>query len=154
MRDKKYSEDAFIGGQWDKLRIALHDAFILTIFGYAAPVSDQEAVSTMKEAWREVRARQIEQIELINIAPREELLRSWDAFFTRDHYDIRTSFYQSWCARHPRRSCEACWDQFMEMHIRQDSTIPLDGDFVQLADWFYPLLEAERAARSGEEQHR
>jgi len=152
LKDKQYSEDGFIAGQWHNLRIALQDAFILTILGYAAPVSDEEAVSVMKEAWHKVRDRQIEQIELINIAPREELLRSWDAFFTRSHYDIRTSFYQSWCARHPRRSCEACWDQFMEMHVRRGSTIPLDADFVQLADWFHPLLEAERAARSAEPQ--
>lgn len=111
INDKNYSDNSFVAGQWHSLGVALQHAFILTIFGYAAPVSDREAISIMKEAWWKVRDRKIEQIELINIVPREELLTSWGAFLTRDHYEVRTSFYQSWCARHPRRSCEACWDQ-------------------------------------------
>ena len=125
----------------------LQNAFILTIFGYAAPASDEDAVSVMKSAWWKNRDRRIEQIELINIAPREQLKESWGAFFTRDHYEVGTDFYQSWCARHPRRSCEAIWDQNMEIHIRQDSAIPRNADFIELAQWFRPLFEAERAAK-------
>jgi hypothetical protein len=138
----------FLAGQWRNLRAALEHAFILTVFGYAAPVSDGEAVALMKEAWWKKREREIEQIELINTARPEELVSSWGAFFTRDHYEVRTCFYQSWSARHPRRSCEACWDQFEEIHVRQDSTIPQNADFAQLGDWFHPLLAAERAAKS------
>ena len=91
VNDKNYSDNGFIAGQRHNLMVALQDAFLLTIFGYAAPVYDKEAISMMKQAWW-VRDRNIEQIELINIAPREELLTSWDAFFTRDHYEVGTSF--------------------------------------------------------------
>lgn len=152
IKEKKYSEQRFIAEQWHNLGVAMENAFMLTIFGYAAPSSDEEAVSLMKQAWWKVRNREIEQIELINIAPRQELLTSWDAFFTRDHYEVRKDFYESWSARHPRRSCEACWDQFMEIHVRADSAIPRDADFTQLADWFRPLLEAERVAMLPEDQ--
>jgi hypothetical protein len=102
----------------------------------------------MRDAWWSVRDRRIEQVELINIAPREELLRSWDPFITRHHFEVKPNFYDSWCATYPRRSCEACWDQFMEMHIRQPNSIPAHADFDGLNDWIRPLLEVELAAHA------
>lgn len=151
VKDKTYTDDPFIAGQWQNFRAALQNAYILTIFGYGAPKSDVAAITTMKEAWRAPGGRQLEQIEIINTAPRDELESSWKEFFYKgiDHYEIVTDFYQSWCARHPRRSCEAFWDQSQKMNCKLPRVvIPRNADFPDLWSWFAPLIDAE--ARTAE----
>lgn len=143
IKDKDYTRHRFIAGQWHNLKLALSDAYILTIFGYAAPVSDEGAVRMLLEAWS-ARNRPVEQVEIINIAPRDQLVKSWSKFFTRDHLDIHTDFAESWCARFPRRSCEACWGQFMEMRPRQECAFPSGAGFPELEQWLRPLVNAER----------
>lgn len=145
--EKDYISDRFVKGQWHNFKVALQDAMIFTIFGYAAPKSDAAAVSLMEEAWWRVRHRKLEQVELINIAPEAELLRSWAPFITSGHYDVRTSFYDSWAARFPRRSCEAFWDQYMEMRLRDPYPISGHADPCELAQFLKPLIDAEDLTR-------
>lgn len=145
---KNYVDDAFISGEWDALKHFLREAFSLTIFGYGAPRSDVEAVSLMKEVWSGNRTQEYNQTEIIDIRPREELEPLWDGFTFSHHYDIETSFYSSWIARHPRRSCEAIWNQFMEVKFIEDHSLPREADFDELYEWLEPLVNAEDAAEN------
>src|SRR6202007_2015589 len=110
VRRKDYTNDPFIRIQWQNLRSALRHAYMLTIFGYGAPASDVEAIALMTEAWGPPETRNLEEIEIVDIKPKEELARSWRSFIHTHHYKTYGSFYQSWIPRHPRRTCEATWN--------------------------------------------
>lgn len=140
---KNYVDDAFIKGEWDAIKHFLREAFCLTIFGYGAPRSDIEAVSLMKEVWRGNRTQEYNQTEILDIRRREELEPLWNGFTFSHHYDIEANFYSSWIARHPRRSCEAIWDQFMEVKFIDDNPLPHTANFDELYKWFEPLINAE-----------
>lgn len=143
---KNYVDNAFIKGEWDALGHFLREAFSLTIFGYGAPRSDVEAVSLLKEVWNGNRSQEFNQTEIIDIRPRTELEPLWEGFTFSHHYDIETSFYSSWIARHPRRSCEAIWNQYMEVKFIEDHSLPSTADFDNLYEWLEPLVDAEVAA--------
>lgn len=133
---KAYNADVSITREWKSLRGAMPYAFVLTIFGYGAPTADVEAVRAMRKAWRRAAKRELEQIEVIDIVPEDELRDRWSAFILEHHYDITKDFYASWLARHPRRSCEAVWSQFMEMEYFTPDAIPRAGGFQDLWSWY------------------
>jgi len=112
---KDYTTDPFISKSWDLLRMAMKNAYILTIFGYSAPESDLEAVGLMKQAWGDPSARQLEEVEIIDIKPEAELRKKWDPFILGHHYRTCASFYDSFTANHPRRTCDAMWRMLMDV---------------------------------------
>jgi len=143
---KGYSDDSFIGSQWDTLRSCLEDAYVLTIFGYSAPSSDAEAIQLMKEAWGPPGKRGLEQIEIIDRKEEDELRETWKPFICEQHYGTTKSFYDSWIAKHPRRSCEAVWGEKMEMvDFVDDQGLPLEKEWHILLDWLRPRLDNEKA---------
>lgn len=144
VEQKDYTSDPFIAKQWEKLRIAFQGACVLTLFGYGAPTSDVEAVSLMHDAWGRAETRQLEQVEIIDTKSRQELASTWSAFICRGHYETSDDFYQSWIVKHPRTTCEAVWNQFMEIRDLTDNPIPKASSFEELRDWLQPLLAAER----------
>lgn len=144
VKRKGYNEDPFISREWKSLMSALKNAFMLTIFGYAAPDSDVDAVELMTSAWGEPGAREFEQMELIDLKSEDELRANWARFIHTHHYDVRRDFYESWIGLHPRRSCEAAWQQFFEAKFISSNPIPKFRTLEQLHAWFRPLLAAER----------
>lgn len=144
IKQKNYTDDMYISGEWDTLREYLKNAYVLTIFGYGAPDSDVEAVRLMKDAWGNIYNRNLEEIEIINTEKEEVLTATWNDFIHTHHYQIATNFYDSWMARHPRRTCEAMWNQLMEARFVSDNKIPKDFGFNDLWKWYEPLLEAEK----------
>jgi hypothetical protein len=121
---------------------------VLTVFGYAAPQSDAEAVELMSSAWGNVSERNMEQVELIDIRGEDELRRTWSRFIHTHHYDISRDFYNSWIGSHPRRTGEAWWAQFFEAKFISKNRIPQPESLGQLQEWFAPLLAAERDAEA------
>lgn len=142
--EKNYDDDPYIAAQWRQLRIALKNAYILTIFGYGAPQSDIDAVALMKEAWGQPAERNLEEIEVIDIKPPEELRRTWRPFIHTHHYRTYGAWEECWCASFPRRTCEAMWDTLMELSPPSPSPVPLNGDLDAIQEWFMPLVAAER----------
>lgn len=140
---KGYNEDPYIRVEWSNLQSRLRNALMLTVFGYGAPTSDVEAIDLMTTAWGEVETREFEQTELIDIKPADELLRSWSRFVHTHHYDIRRDFNGSWIAQHPRRTCEAAWQQFFEAKFISIHQVPTISNLSELQAWFAPLLQAE-----------
>jgi hypothetical protein len=145
IKQKNYINDQFISAEWKTLRRYLRDAFIITIFGYSAPKSDIEAIKLMKEAWGSVHERNLEEIEVIDIKPDDELVDTWHDFIHTHHYITSSDFYESFIAKHPRRTCEAMWSQIMDCKFISDNNIPKHSSFEEIWEWFQPLIAAEDA---------
>jgi hypothetical protein len=142
--NKDYANDPFIEKEWSALKHFIKDAFALTIFGYGAPATDVEAVELMKSAWTENRSKEFNQTEIIDILGKSSLESRWSEFTFSHHYDIAGNFYDSWIARHPRRSCEAYWNQNMEAQFIDNNPLPKGVGFDELYAWLNPLINAEK----------
>lgn len=113
IKKKDYASDAAIAKSWKALKNALQAAYMVTIFGYSAPKSDVDAISMLKEAWGDVNDRNLEEIEIVDLRPEEEVVASWDEFIHTHHYKYYSSFFDTSLGRFPRRTCEANFDMFM-----------------------------------------
>lgn len=148
---KRYDDDPAISSAWRDVKVALRNAFMVTVFGYSAPTSDVSAVELLLQAWGGAQTRSMEEFEIIDIRPEEELRSVWDQFIHTHHYEVYTTVYDSWLFNHPRRTGEAYWNQFVEALIVENNPLPRDASFDKLRTWFRPLLERERGA--GDAKH-
>ncbi len=146
VKQKNYQADVSISREWLDISKALKSAYAFTVFGYSAPVTDVEAKRLMTQAWGKAGRRELEQIEIIDILPEDELRNRWSAFILEHHYEVTNDFYSSRIGRHPRRSCEAIWSQFMEMKIFEEEPLPRGVDLNKLIDSIKPYLEWETRA--------
>ena len=132
-----------IASAWRDLEKSLAHGFMLTIFGYSAPSSDKEAVQIMKQAWGPATDRWIEQIEIIDIGTKEEVRKCWRHFIHTHHYDVHANFYDSWIAKHPRRTGEAYKNQYIEAKLVTENDVPRELGFPELWSWYARLVEHE-----------
>ena len=150
---KNYQQDEFIQTQWKYLQNRLspeYKAVRATIFGFGAPATDVEAVGLLNNAWGTGDDRVMEQFEIIDISPEDELRDKWDKFICGTHYDIARSYFDSSLARNPRRTSEAYFSAYQPMTpseaFRQPNPIPQDFKTMdELWQWHSPLIEAEKA---------
>lgn len=143
--DKHYRDDPFIADQWNKLEAKLKDAYLVTIIGYAAPVSDKAAREIMHLAWNQNGSRTLADVEIVNLEPRRKVLKNWADFITRDHFLMtrRTSSTQSF--RYPRRSCEALAAASLRNDPWRERPFPQFRRLETLERWCAPLIAAERS---------
>lgn len=144
LAQKDYSTIPAIAHAWDVVCEALKSSLILSIFGYGAPKSDVDAVRLLKRAWRNVGTRHLEQVEIIDIRPENEIVETWSEFIHTHHYDVLNNFHDSFLAKHPRRSIEAFQNQYLDAKFIQDNPAPLDVDLTGLHSWYVGLVKAER----------
>jgi len=145
---KDYSSDPFIAREWEAIRGALRAAYMLTIFGYGAPASDADAVSLLQEGWGAAARRNLEEIEIINVNAPDTLRKTWRTFIHTEHYRTTDSFYSSWIAWFPRRTCEAMWAQVMEgkwFNEGEIESLPKGASWDALRRKFGRLIGEERA---------
>jgi hypothetical protein len=126
VKKKGYADDPFIKGEWDDFKRALSHAYILTIFGYGAPSMDVEAIDIMKTAWGPSTKREMEEIEIVDIKPENEMVDTWADLIHSHHYRAIPQFYDSWMVKHPRRTCDAMWAQLMDAKFIEENPIPTD----------------------------
>ena len=143
IKQKNYQSDPAIANHWKRLEAALKSAWTITLFGYGAPKTDVEAIKLMKTAWGDKEARNLEETEIIDIRSEDDLTSVWSPFIHSHHYSISKSFYDSYMAKHPRRSGEALWQCLMEARFIEGADFPKDKDFDSLYDWLKPKIEAE-----------
>lgn len=145
---KDYNSDPFIKGQWEALLDSMKEAEKFTVFGYSAPKSDVEAIELLKKGWADVKTRNMEQFEFIDIQNEKTLVAAWNSFVHSSHYDYCTDYFESSLAQHPRRTIES------HHHVTQPRSIYhlfLDGNQVpdnfrtleEMWEWHRPLIEAE-----------
>lgn len=145
VQEKSYDADPFIGNEWQELRDALTDAYIITVFGYSAPVSDRSAIDLMRNAWSRNESREIALTEVIDIRPSDELHQSWDYFITGNRYNIANSVYTSQLCWHPRRSCEAFAFASLQQSPWRDNPVTKHACVDDLLEWISPLILEEYA---------
>lgn len=144
---KDYQDGSMIEREWAAAQEYLRHAFMFTVFGYSAPMTDVEAKQLLTDAWGDIEDRRMEQTEIINRpgADHDELRELWSPFIHTHHYEIHESFYDSWIANHPRRTLEAYVNQYLEAKFIENNPVPPDLATVEdLVAWFEPLFEAER----------
>lgn len=107
--EKKNYQDSinYIKTSWEEAQNRFTNAFTITIFGYGAPTSDVEAVELLQNAWLARSPRQLEHIEIIDVADEITLTARWAAFAPTGHYHIVNSLRESRLWKWPRRTCEA-----------------------------------------------
>jgi len=141
IKQKNYAKNEFIAVEWKTFNQCLAHTFMLTIFGYSGPRTDQEALAAMGEAWGDAHSRELEQTCFITLQSEDEIKVNFEGFLHSHHYEIDKNFYNSWIARHPRRTGEAWWNRNMEIKYLPDK----DASFCELWDWLEPFREPERA---------
>ena len=104
---KGYSKDPYISQSWEAAKQLFEEALVITIFGYSAPESDQDAVALLKSAWMNRSSREAEHVEVIDIDEEPILSERWKSFTPTHHFHRRQDFKDSWIAQCPRRSREA-----------------------------------------------
>lgn len=139
---KDYASDPFISLQWQAARKYISKAAIVTIFGYSAPTTDQEAMAIFTDAWKgDDPNKPVERVEIIDIRDHDELAHQWSSFAFFDHYDIRRSFFDSMLAQYPRRSCEALAHMGFDGQFVE--SVPWAGNLEGLRKSIAPLIAAE-----------
>jgi len=152
VRQKNYSSDRFVSKSWETLRHALREAFLVTIFGYSAPVTDVEAIALLKSAWGDPVQRSLEEIEIIDIKDEWELFRTWKPFFHSHHYQVSRSFYESIVGRSPRRSVEAMFGAMIDLNPVAANPIPRTSDWNEVNLFFGVLCDDELSSLAQESQ--
>ncbi len=146
---KNYNSDPYIKGQWGSLSEELETAERVTVFGYSAPVSDVEAIELLQKGWGNAEDRNMEQFELIDVRPEDEVKQAWNKFIHSHHYSYSNNYFNSSHALHPRRTVESYhhWAlpvTYSEM-FQEGNRIPDNFKSVEeLWDWHKPLIEAEK----------
>lgn len=147
---KNYTNDEFISMEWERLKAWLHEdsTKIVTIFGYGAPATDVEAVKLLNEAWGTSDERNMEQFEIIDVRPEDEVREQWDTFIHSHHYDYSTNYFESSLAYNPRRTSESYFQHILPNSPSEafSASNPVPSDFKtleELWDWHKELFDAE-----------
>lgn len=144
VRQKRYSDNPFIENEWNVLRDHLVHAYLLTIFGYAAPATDVEAKRLMLETWKNNPTLPLAEVEIIDIKEEEELEVNWNEFFHSHHYAVFSDVRHSFAFNHPWRSCEAFAMATLQNQPWKDNQYPHFEALGDLHDWLSPLIAEER----------
>lgn len=145
IRQKNYSDNPYIHGNWEAARILFGDGFTLTIFGYGAPASDVDAVRLLRGAWvNENTPRAFEHIEIIDVAPESLLSDRWSAFTPTHHYHVTKTFENSHIARWPRRSCESWFYPMSLGSPCEDFPLPMTDDLTKLQTYTASIAQYEK----------
>lgn len=134
---KDYASDPFIASEWAVASEAFANGMILTIFGYGAPTSDEEAKQRLKTAWTALSKREIEHVEVIDKpnADVEVLEKRWRAFTPTHHFRFIDDFGVSHIARWPRRASESWFYPMTEGRPCMDFPLPETNDLGAVQDY-------------------
>lgn len=102
-----FNANRYTAMSWENANHWFSEAFTMTIFGYSAPNSDQEAVDLLKKAWFQNSNRSLENVEVIDVISQDQLYGRWKNFLPTGHLLSCSSFEASRLWNWPRRSCEA-----------------------------------------------
>lgn len=145
IKQKNYNSDLYTRDSWNVLKHYLKKAYIVTIFGYSAPLSDIEAIGMLKEAWGNSEERNLEQIEIIDIKKEDELRKTWQPFIHTHHYQTTDTFYNSLLSNFPRRTCECVFDNLMNcMWLNPDGAIRQNMTWDDIHNYYDKLFIDER----------
>jgi hypothetical protein len=143
VKQKDYTSDPFIKSEWEQLKGVLRHAYLVTIFGYSAPVTDVEARALLLDTWKDNPTRELAEIDIVDIRPRDETEVAWGDFFVRRHYGIFPDVRRTISFHHPRRSCEAFAMATLQQDPWPENDLPETRSLAEIHAWLQPLLEEE-----------
>ena len=119
---------------------------ILSIFGYGAPKSDVEAIKLMKEGWGDVKDRSMEETEIVDIRPEDDLRQNWDAFIHTHHLSLK--YTDSFLIARGLQNIQGdrvklLGNNFMKRNSLKENPIPKALAFADLYDWVSALTAVE-----------
>jgi hypothetical protein len=130
---KRYFETSrYTAMSWKSAMCWFSEAFTVTIFGYSAPTSDQEAVELLKKGWFQNSERKFEHVEVIDILCADQLYEKWKEFTPTQHLSSEKTFKKSLLWRWPRRSCEAQFYPMSQGLPCDDFPIPTTNNLTEL----------------------
>jgi hypothetical protein len=142
-QEKDYTKDALIQRDWLEVTKKLKNAFHLTIYGYAGPVTDYKARELLLDGWKEAPLKKSSHVEIINIEDEQKLRENWAEFIPFFHDMITNEFWSSTIARWPRRTAEYKLSA-SRYGIPAEYLGPFRTDSLQeLQHWFSELAESE-----------
>jgi hypothetical protein len=154
VENKDYNSDPFVADQWAKATAYLSDAYYITIIGYSAPVTDVEARSLLLEAWKNNTTRTLDEFDIIDIRPSEEVETSWSDFLEGIHDGASPDALQSYLMLHPRRTCEAFAFATLQQDPWHEDRFSADQTLEDLEAWIRPLIDEENTGTlSGKPHH-
>ena len=145
IKSKDYRAHQLLASEWDELSKFLEHAYMLTIFGYAAPTSDAAAREIMLKAWGSNSTRELSQIEIVDVLPQRTINRRWSEFIEDLHGGAVRRFSHTWQFNYPRRSCEALAFATLQQNPWATRAIPRFRRLDRLQEWIKPLIEEELA---------
>lgn len=151
VKHKDYSADSLIKEQWNKLRYKLGQAYIFTIFGYSAPVTDIDARNLLLKEWKSNPTLPLAEMEIIDIKDEEKVEKSWKEFTFSHHYGIHQDIRHSFLWRYPRRSCDAFAAANLMCNPWKDNTFQDFKTTEELHNWIKPLLKEEDRCEQSKE---
>ena len=147
VKQKDYNIDPLIADQWRKLDAALKNGYMLTIFGYSAPVTDVEAVDLLLRGWGTNPTFELAQVQIVDIRAEEDLKNTWKRFLCRAHYGISADIWRTRLFRYPRRSCESLAMATLQNDPWRDNPFPKLKSLSQLHAWIAPLVAEGKNGR-------
>jgi hypothetical protein len=147
VQNKDYNSDPFIANEWCVLNAFLKEAYMVTIFGYSAPTTDEAAVELMSRTWADNPTFELAQVSIVDIKPEIKLKAAWKPFFCRDHFGIHKKLSTTWILRHPRRSGEALAMATLQNAPWPDNPFPQFKALPELHAWIAPLVAEENEGR-------
>lgn len=145
VRQKHYAQNEFIQNEWQILQNTLRRAYIVTIFGYAAPSTDIEARQLLLDAWKNNPTLPLAEIDIIDTNKRAILEKTWQDFIHKTHYGIFDDISNTHLLRHPRRSCEAFAMATLQQTPWRENKLPAYPSLSALHHWLNPLLAEENS---------
>lgn len=154
VKNKNYQEEGFISEQWKILENVVSEAALITIYGYSAPKTDIEAIDILKQSFARLGTpRFFDTIEIIerpgfNI---DDISDAWVdlSAMAKDHLKIRTSVFDSYMFRNPRRSLDFLWKRQIRSVWFGESSIKFTKEDIEEDNKFalekklLPLLKNE-----------
>ncbi|MFM2485605.1 SIR2 family protein [Celerinatantimonas yamalensis] len=141
--NKDYSKDPFIHAEWSELQSVLEAAYLVTIFGYSAPITDVEAKKLLLDTWAINPVKSLAMIEVIDIQDAEEVKAKWKDFIASEHCVVHNNYFNSYCAIHPRRSCDAYAMATLRQNPWEDNPFLKKCSLEYLQLWVLPLVYEE-----------
>jgi hypothetical protein len=145
--DKNYNDDPFIKDQWDLALNYLKNSYYVTVYGYSAPKTDVEARKLLLNAWNENLTQTLAEFDVVDIAPKADVEKSWSEFIIDTHGGILPSFDGNYLTRHPRRTCEAFAFATLQLDPWHENPFPDAQSLDELENWVRPFLAEEKSGK-------
>lgn len=148
---KSYNDDLYIKNVWEATQYIIDNSYMLTIFGYSAPASDVAAMKLLKNVWGGLKNRQLEEVSIIDILDRQNVVEKWNQFIYSHHYRYSNNFFDSYLGKFPRRSCETVFGTYQfNLPPKDECGFKENMSWEELKTYLNPILREEVQTQAGQ----